>query len=226
MKKRSSFLLWLLCISSTLCAQESKNEKENKVDKKAISVTLHPLYLFNKAVKIDAELQSKKPLAFIAGAELYSGRVNSLYKQENSFGEATNDKISGLGINFAIKYKIQEIGGLNSYYISPGVTYRHLEINLEGPAFYSYQENGITYYTYGNTQQTQKVKPLVFYGNFGRYIEVNSVVLDVFCGLGYKFLKQNQQLLNTRNYHEEMFGYNYEGPIFQVGVKLGWQITK
>lgn len=227
MNKRSSFLFWLLCVvSATLCAQESKNEKESTDNKKAISVTLHPLYLLNKAVKIDVELQSKKPLAFIAGAELYSGRVSGLYEQKNTFGEDLEDKISGVGINLAIKYKFRPTGGVNSYYLSPGITYRRLELSLIGPAFYSYQENGITFYTYGNTQQTQRIDPVVLYGNFGRYIEINSVVIDFFCGLGYKVLNQNQQLLNTRNYHEEMFGYNYEGPIFQAGIKLGWQITK
>lgn len=230
MKKRSLtvFLLLYTVILQPILAQETKIEKGEEGQGKAISITFNPLYAFNKAIKIDAELQTKKPLAFIAGAEFYSGRinVNSLYQQTNNFGESVDDKISGLGINLAIKYKFQETGGVSSYYFSPGLTYRLLDLKLIGPAYYSYTENGLTYYSYGLTEQSQKIKPLLVYGNFGRYIEINSVVLDAYFGIGYKILNQNKEVLDVRKYHTAMFGYNYEGPIFQIGFKLGWQITK
>jgi len=226
--KRSTYLILLFFLVSSVkvFGQESKSEITKPGTNKAISVTFNPIFLFNNTIKLDAELQTKKPWAVIVGAEFYSGGIKSLYSQSNNFNEPVDDEIGGFGVNLAIKYKFDQSGDVNSYYFSPGLTYRQLNLTLNGPAYYSYMQDGIEYYTYGATTQSQKVSPVVLYGNIGRYYELGSIVIDVYCGLGYKILNQNEELLKTRKYHKAMFGYNYDGAIFQVGIKLGWQITK
>lgn len=226
MKRSTYFIAVFSLLSSITFAQETKPEKSEASSDKAISVAFHPLFLFNNALKIDAELQTQKPLAFIVGAEFYSGRTQDLYTQTNRFGEPTEDKISGIGINLALKYKADQSGQVNSYYFSPGLTYRYLNMELNGPGFYSYLQDGIEYQTYGDSQHNYKLHPVLIYGNFGRYYELNSVVADIYLGIGYKALAQNDELKKSRNYHKSTYGYNYRGPILQFGIKLGWQIKK
>ncbi len=223
---RSIYSLLIIFFFTQTLVSAQNTKAEIKGTDKALSVTFHPLFLLNNAIKVDAELQGKKSLAFIAGLELYNGKISDLYRQTNNFEEPIDDQIFGLGINLAVKYKIDQSEDVNSFYFSPGLTFRRLDIKVNGPAYYAYLQDGIEYYTYGDVKQSHKVNPLLIYGNFGRYYEFNSVVADIYFGVGYKVLSQNKELLNTRKYHKAMFGYNYEGPTFQLGIKLGWQITK
>jgi len=219
-------VLSIFCFPQVVLAQEMQSQSASSVSDRAIGITFHPFYLFNNAIKIDAELQTKKPLAFVTGAEFYTGRISNLYKQTNNFGEPIEDKIAGFGINAAIKYKFSQTERFNSYYFSPGITYRHLTVKLNGPMYYSYTENGMEFISYGPSQKNININPVLLYGMFGRYLEIDNVVLDMYFGLGRKLLKQNKELQTSRQYHEAMYGYNYSGTTFLIGVKLGYQIVR
>ncbi|GAB1462843.1 hypothetical protein [Pedobacter sp.] len=207
-------------------AQETQSQSASSGSGMAVAITIDPIYLFNNAIKLDATLQTSKPLAYVVGAELYRGRVGGLYKQYNNYGEPTEDKIAGYGINAGIKYKFEQTERFNSYYISPGITYRRLTIKEVGPMYYSYTENGMEFISYGPSQKDTAINPILLYATVGRYLEVGNVVLDMYFGAGRKLLKQNKELQASRKYHKAMYGYNYSEETFLIGIKLGYQIVR
>ena len=218
------FLLLALSALTPVCAQTGGMQKEAKGNP-LVSVSIQPLFLLNNALKLDAEIQKEgSRLVFIVGGEMYNGQIKSLYQQVNSFGEAIEDHVSGFGVNAALKYIVSRKGANGSYYISPGITYRNIDLTLKGPGFYSYLENDIEYIAYGETEQQFNRKPLLVYGNFGfQYAKRNALVIDVFGGIAYKSLAENAALRQIRDYEKPMFGYEYAGFLIQAGVKLGFQ---
>lgn len=228
--KCSKYIILICCsiiLRNACFAQETSPQSASKSSNKAITIGIHPLFLFNKTVKLDAEFQkADKPLAYVVGVEWYNGNINDLYRKRNSYGEKVEDRIAGFGINAAVKYKFSQSGRFNSYYFSPGVTFRHLVVKLDGPMFYSYMEDGMEYFLYGQAQKDIAINPVLLYGTFGRYFEIDGFVLDMYFGLGHKLLKQNKELQTSRHYHEAMYGYNYSGATFLLGFKFGFQITK
>lgn len=217
------FVFLMICFLTTMA--QDKNE-ETKL-RKPLSVTVSAFHFFNNALKLDVEQRSlDKSWSYLGGLEVYSGKIGNLYQLKNQFNEDVFDKISGFGLNAAIKYNFEKTGGLNTFYLSGGATFRNLNFKLDGPMYYSYQDQGVAYITYGNHRLNERVSPFLIYTTLGRYLEVERVVFDFYIGVGYRILKQNQTLLSQRKYHEYSYGYNYLGFNTQFGVKIGGQIFK
>jgi len=190
-----------------------------------LSISVQPLFLFTNALKMDVEWQRPlKKLAFIGGAEFYNGPVSPIFRTEQKYGDQTEDRINGFGITAALKYKFRA-DKISSFYFSPGITYRRLNLKLTGPAYYSYLENDIEYYSYGNVVQEHQLHPVIIYGNIGvQHVEKSGLLADVYVGIAYKTVNRIHRVEVDRDYEKRSYGYNYRGLLFQAGVKLGFQL--
>lgn len=226
MKKLVLGLLVCLFISqSTSFAQMRKISTD--ADAKSnlpLSVSFQPIYLMNNTVRFDVEMQQKeKASAFVSGFEIINGNTQLLYNDDDD--NASKDFVSGAGISFAYKLKLNPTEKLTSFYFSPGVTLRTLNISLKGEDYYAYEEDGITYYTFGETEKKYPVKSAMVLGNLGYHkVWTTTILLDAYLGFGYKVSSTDKLLEANRDYEKPIYGFNYTGFTFQAGVKFGFQI--
>lgn len=191
-----------------------------------ISLSIQPLFLYNNCLKLDGEVQQKeKASALIGGVEIYAGKILLLYKDQLDNDNNNNDYINGTGINIAYKIKLNKSEKLTSFYFSPGFTLRNLKITTNGDGFYTYNEGGVEYYTYGNIEKENKIQSALIYGNVGYHkVWTTSLLLDTYLGFGYKKATENKDLEFNRNYEKPIYGFNYSGVTIQAGIKLGFQL--
>ena len=191
-----------------------------------LSITAQPIFLFNSAFKIDAELQRKQNKnAFIGGLEIYTGKTNLLYNNINIDDENIDDEVNGFGLNLAYKLKLKNSDEIRGFYFSPGITLRNFNINTKGEGFYTYKEGGVEYITYGLIDKDYNIKGALIYGNFGfQKAWKSTLVLDLYTGIAYKNSTRIDDLELSRDYEKPTYGYNYNGYLIQAGVKIGFQI--
>jgi hypothetical protein len=215
-------ILLLLSVATKTNAQEASAPVQQKAHANELKFAIEPLFLLNGALKLDAELHPKvAALSYLAGIEVYRGSTRILYGAENEFGEGVEDKVQGFGLNVAIKYPLRKTKTL-TFYTSPGFTFRSLTIKTKGPGFYSYEQGGLTYFAYGQTENSYHVNPILCYGNVGMEYIKNSILTDFFIGLGYKSARSVADLEWSRDFHRRSYGYTYNGFFFQAGIKLGF----
>jgi hypothetical protein len=209
-----------LCFATSSSAQSG--DTVSSANKIRLNLTFQPLFLINNALKFDFEVRpAKGKWAFIGGAEFYRGNIGSLHSRKNEFGEPVSDKIKGHGINLALKYNLSGSDKKGHFYVSPGMVWRSLELQLKGPMFYSYTEYNVEYITYGEAEASYRVKPFLGYANLGYQLSTGIFVFDVYTGVGYKTSKKIADLEQMRNYDQHFYGYTHKGMIVQGGIKLG-----
>lgn len=188
-----------------------------------LSLSFQPVYLLNNTLRFDAEMQQReKASAYIGALEVINGNTNILY---NNGDGNSNDRVSGLGIGFAYKLKLNPTKKLSSFYCSPGITFRRLNITLKGEDYYSYQEDGIEYFTYGEKETKYPVNSALIFGNLGfQKVWTTTMLLDVYLGFGYKISTRDRLLETIRDYEKPSYGFNYNGVAIQAGFKFGFQI--
>lgn len=191
-----------------------------------ISVSLQPIYLMNNTLRFDVEMQQKlKPSAFIGALEIINGNTNLLYKDNNNDDNTQGDRVSGVGIGLAYKLKLNPTEKLTSFYFSPGVNFRTLKISLKGEDFYAYEEDGLQYYTFGESEKKYPINSALVFGNFGYHkVWTTTILLDTYLGFGYKLSTKDKLLEVNRDYENQIYGFNYTGFTFQAGIKFGFQI--
>ena len=227
--KQLSFFLLIAGLSFNFCfAQQVREVSNNKrvQNNYPLNITVQPIFLFNSALKIDAELQQKENKnAFIGGLEIYTGKTNLLYNNTNIDDENIDDEVNGFGLNLAYKLKLKNSDEIRGFYFSPGITLRNFKINTKGEGFYTYNEGGIEYITYGLINKDYNIKGALVYGNIGFQKAFKStLVLDIYTGIAYKNSTRNDDLVLSRDYEKPTYGYNYNGYLIQAGMKIGFQI--
>lgn len=190
-----------------------------------LSVSFQPIYLLNNTLRFDVEMQQKeKASAFIGALEIINGKTALLYKNNND-DEPSKDNVFGAGLGFAYKLKLNPTEKLTSFYFSPGVILRTMKITLKGNDYYSYVDDGIEYFTFGETEREYPIHSALFFGNLGYHkVWTTSILLDAYCGFGYKQSTRNNLLETNRDYEKPLYGFNFNGFNFQAGVKFGFQI--
>jgi len=233
MKQISIFLLFVGLSFNFCFAQQVREVSNNKPVQSnyPLSITVQPIFLFNSAFKVDAELQRKENKnAFIGGLEIYTGKTNLLYNNtniddENIDDENIDDEVNGFGLNLAYKLKLKNSDEIRGFYFSPGITLRNFNINTKGDGFYTYKEGDVEYITYGLIDKDYNIKGALIYGNFGfQKAWKSTLVLDLYTGIAYKNSTRNDELELSRNYEKPNYGYNYNGYLIQAGVKIGFQV--
>ncbi|HET8829910.1 MAG TPA: hypothetical protein VFM79_11245 [Pelobium sp.] len=189
-----------------------------------LSISFQPLYLMNNTIRFDVEMQQKeKASAFIGALEIINGNTQLLYNGGDD--NATKDFVSGAGIGLAYKLKLNPSEKLTSFYFSPGVNFRTLKISLKGEDYYAYEEDGIEYYTFGETEKKYPINSAMIFGNLGYHkVWTTTILLDAYLGFGYKLSTSDKLLEANRDYEKPIYGFNYTGFTFQAGIKFGFQI--
>ena len=228
MKQISIFLLIAVSSFNFCFAQQVREVSNNKPvpSNYRLSITAQPIFLFNSAFKIDAELQRKENKnAFIGGLEIYTGKTDLLYNNTYFDEKNIDDEIDGFGLNLAYKLKLKNSDEIRGFYFSPGITLRNFNLNTKGEGFYTYKEGDVEYITYGLIDKDYNTKGALIYGNFGfQKAWKSTLVLDLYTGIAYKNSTQNDELKLSRDYEKPSYGYNYNGYLIQAGVKIGFQI--
>lgn len=220
---RISFVSLLVIVFTTqLNAQQLK--EEIAVNKNAISVTIQPFYLLKNAAKIDIEFQkSGRNFAYILSPEVYAGNVRDATTLSSIRNENT-DKINGFGIGLLQKYKKKDkIGGP---YLAYGVTYRYQTIDYESEDFKQFEEDGFTFYEYEPIKDVLKINSFLFSGTFGFQKVKRDFVYDLYTGFGYKKPSIKSTYPEARKYNQGFNSYAYDGVVFLLGFKMGYQIKK
>ena len=191
-----------------------------------MSLNFQPIFLLNNTLKFDVEVQQKnKASAFIVGLEAISGNTSLLYYKRND--DKANDHVVGAGISLAYKLKFNPTEKITSFYFSTGLTLRKMNITTRGEDFYSYLDNGIEYFTYGDVEKKYPVESALLFGNIGYHkVWKDNVLIDLYLGYSYKMSSEDDLLLKNRNYEEPVYGFNYNGVALQVGIKFGYQIKR
>lgn len=227
--KQISILLLLTGISFNLCfAQQMRKVSNDKTAKSnyPLNITIQPIFLLNGAFKIDAELQQKENKnAFTGGLEIYTGKTNLLYNNSDVDDTNIDDEVNGIGLNLAYKLKINHSDKIGGFYFSPGITLRTFKLNTNGEGFFTYEDGGVEYITYGLIDKDYNIKGALIYSNFGfQKAWKSTLIMDFYTGIAYKNSTRNDELELSRDYEKPTYGYNYSGYLIQAGVKIGFQI--
>ena len=219
------YVIFSLCLTS-FSAQAQGEETKSKDKTKKLDILFEPLFLLNKAIKLDAEYKLKHPrISFIGGIEVYNGQTNTLYDEINKAGEPINDNVKGFGINIGSKFNIGKPKTNGTFYLSPGITYRNLDLKISGPMYYTFVENGLEYITYGNAEQKFLINSVLIYGKVGYSYAISNVfVVDVYSGIGYKTATNLPTLKQERSYEENAYGYIFKGMLPLGGIKFGFRV--
>lgn len=189
-----------------------------------LSISFQPIYLINNTLRLDLEMQQKgKASAFITALELIGGNTQLLYSSDDN--TKTKDDVFGAGFGLAYKLKLNPTEKLTSFYFSPGLMLRTVKISLKEDDFYTYEEDGIKYFTFGEVETKYPINSALFFSNLGYHkVWTTSILLDTYLGFGYKVSTNDKVLETIRDYEKPTYGFNYTGFIFQVGVKFGFQV--
>lgn len=223
-------VLALLCLeisvnTGTATAQErirttDKTNTDSIPSKTSLSVAVQPFFLLINAGKIDVELQpAGSKFGYVVTAEIYSGGIED-YDHSSDKGDPY-DKINGAGIGISQKYKFKD--KRSSPYIAYGLTYRYQEITIDTEGFYSYQDNGFTYYDYGPREKNLVISSGLASVVFGYQKIAGDFVYDFYFGGAYKAQLKNTDFDGLRKYNKYSDSYAYKGPTMLVGFKIGFQ---
>lgn len=190
-----------------------------------LNISILPLYLYSKAIKFDTELQFKDiNHGIILSTEIYNGLTEDASNQLFGGNSEATDKITGWGIGLAYKYKFSKEDN-TSFYISPGLTVRKLNIRAESEDFIPYTKDNLLYYKYGNIDKYYKLNGLLLSATMGyQKVWKPGILLDLYMGIGHKFSSKNEQLNKIRDYTKYAYNYGFNGPVFLIGFKIGFQI--
>jgi len=220
--KRLFCCLFLVALAVWAFSQEQP-EEDNNDESVAVSVrlTVEPLYLFNRTAK--AALETKKPgsrLAHIVSPELYFGTVYD--KSLMEFKKRSADKLFGFGIG--LQQKLYGKDKQHGPYFAWDAAYRHLIINYSTEGFIPYEKDGLQYYDYGPYSKDLKIHS--FMGSLLGGIQLHSesdMLFDFFLGFGYKAsTKKGNE--HPREYNQEFSSYAYNGFLYRMGFRIGYQI--
>lgn len=202
--------------------QTAKPDTTDKDAKSSISLAIQPMFMLNNAGKIDLEWQSGgKKIGYVFTAELYSGRTKDASEGFYNRGTEKWDRISGLGVGISQKYKFKD--ERSSPYLAYGLTYRYQEISFETEGFFTYEQDGLTYYDYGPIEKNFAVSSGLATAVFGYQKIADDFLYDLYFGFGYKAQFNNTEFDGLRRYNDSIIYHAYKGFGMVAGFKIGYQ---
>lgn len=197
-------------------------QDSTKASNHTINLLFQPLFIGNKAIKLDLEFQrSQSRFAYVITPELYSGIISDTETSKN----ASEDRINGFGIGIQqkLKFKKEPV----SHYFSYGLTYRYNKITYDSEGFIPYQENGLNYYDYGPYKNDMKINSILLSGVLGFQESYWDILLaDLYLGFGYKLPDVKIDNPGVRQYSKYFTSPAYKGVLLLAGIKIGVQIKK
>ncbi|RZK66192.1 MAG: hypothetical protein EOO85_27180 [Pedobacter sp.] len=223
-------MLALLCLELSLNIDSVNGQTQPEVVGRAkvdslpqqasLSIALQPFFLLNNALKVDVEWQrADSQFGYIFTMESYSGRVEE--NKYNYSSDGHNDAMNGFGLGVAQKYRLKS--ERSGPYVAYGMTYRYLEIAVETQDFYSYQENGLTYYDFGTIKKNNVISSGLFSAVFGYQRVADNFVYDLYLGMAYKAQFKSTDFGAGRTYNQYQYSYAHKGATMLVSLKIGYQ---
>lgn len=203
-------LLFVFLITGSLFAQKDTTKIGGMV------YSFVPQFLINKGIRIDVEKQIT-PRSFIQICpQFYLGesKQNSpsdYYYDDNYFSD--NDRFNNLtGYGLNIYHKIFSNADFLSkgVYLSYGFSYSYFDID--------YYDNYLDEIINANGKiQKYGIDFLIGYQLFLK----NKLSLDIYTGFGTRISNMDTNGPTTNRFNSKSFGYNYEGNLMHLGLRLG-----
>lgn len=189
-----------------------------------LSVSVQPLFLFNRGFHFDVELQlPEKKSAFIIAPELYAGSVSDIeFAIMDTDGD---DKVKGYGLGVMHKIKFEK--NLSSTYFAYGLQYRNHNIDFEDKGYSQFRRDDLIYYEYGPYSDNLKINSYLVRAIVGQQrVYSTNILLDYYVGLGYKEATKTSGHPDARKYNQTFSSYAYRGTVMIMGFKIGLQLHK
>jgi hypothetical protein len=207
-------LLLLTTLMGILFANISQAQKDTvKLDGMIYSFV--PQYLINKGIRIDIEKQIT-PRSFIQFCpQFYLGEqkdFNStdIYYDDVNYDDDDFNKVTGGGLNIYHKIFANTDFTRNGVYFSYGFSFSYFEIDY-------YEEYlGSTINANGKIQKYGGDLLIGYQFFFG-----SKLSLDLYTGAGTRFSTMDTNGENHDRFNSNYFGYNYQGNLLHVGLRIG-----
>jgi len=208
--------------TATAQDQTARPDTTDNDAKSSLSLAIQPMFMLNNAGKIDLEWQPvATKLAYVFTVEVYSGRIKDVKAVFDNPSDVPWDRINGAGIGIAQKYKFKN--ERSSPYLAYGLTYRYQEINIETKGFFTYEQDGLTYYDYGPLEKNLAVSSGLATAVFGYQKISDDFLYDFYFGFGYKAQFNNTEFEGLRRFDSSIVNYAYKGFGMVAGFKIGYQ---
>jgi hypothetical protein len=209
------------------------NNKPYSASQKKYTFAIQPFQAFNWAWRFDVEMRLGDGPGWLQfGPSIYSatrdvhnpryhfeGKYYSDYRTHDSYLREPFSKLKGGGLD--VNYK-RFFNRERSLYLAAGLSYTRLKINYWGYEWENFTEDDLQYHEYRKGYHTQQIDRIGINTFFGYQIPTRSALLfDMFTGIAYRhsFLEKDRPCFN-----ESQFSYGYTGPVFTLGVRLGFGI--
>ena len=174
-----------------------------------------PQYLINKGIRIDVEKQIT-PRSFIQFCpQFYLGEqkdFNSadIYYDDVNYNDDDFNKVTGGGLNIYHKIFANTDFTRNGVYFSYGLSFSYFEIDY-------YEEYlGSTINANGKIQKYGGDLLIGYQFFFG-----SKLSLDLYTGAGMRLSTMDTNGENRDRFNSNYFGYNYQGNLLHVGLRIG-----
>ncbi len=207
----------LFFVANVSLAQQNKEEIEYK---NSIGFVPHYLIMNGLGLNYERKIGDKQWLAL--APQLYANEQS----ESNSYDLGSDGFYTSLlGVGLTVMHKYDFIHDLErSIYIAYGMEFNYFELKYPYEAWYTYEENGLEYYTYGiaeykETIQRAGVDILIGY----RWHPLSNFYTEIYTGGGIrKSFSETNQTTNPQKFDEYMNGYGYTGTVFLIGLKIGF----
>lgn len=205
-------ILPILCIflfSGTLSAQKDTT----KID--GIIFSFVPQYLINKGIRFDIEKQIT-PRSFIQIcpqfylSEKTERNTSEMYYNDTYFDNNDFYRLTGYGINIYHKTFTNPDFFSKGVYFSYGLSYSYFDID-----YYDEYLNEII--NANGKIKKYGIDLLIGY----QFLLKNKLSLDIYTGFGTRLSNMDTNGPTTNRFNSTFFGYNYEGNLLHLGVRIG-----
>jgi len=225
MYRKIFIVLLLCCLCPAVCLQAQT--KEEKTAQYAFS--FEPAHLYNGGFRVNLEKQLRSTDWIELNLTGYylphkDAEVTDSYYYwgGNSYMTSNSDFDSFLGLaglGIGITYKSFFHRNLRVY---PAFSYNWYNVEYAGYDYYSYNEDGLTFYDYKWADTKQSFHKLAAHVSLGvRSSLERSFFVEPYFGMGYAYSFYDK---NKRHYNETMFGFGHRGLFLTAGIKLGFNI--
>jgi hypothetical protein len=208
--------LLIFCLFPLTCAV-AQNAQNDRAYTSAVSV--QPLYLFNRGLRIDYEKQLGNPYHWVQVS------AKGYYMTDDGYAGLTtlifdNDRIedlSGVGTELNYKYFFLK---KRIPYIAAGLSYHYFHTHQYGYDFIDFRQDDLTMYYPVYSLQAQDFNKVGFNTCFGvQTSPYKRFFVDGYIGIGYcrSFFDENRYYPDSDN----MNGPSYTGFTLTTGIRLG-----
>jgi hypothetical protein len=217
--RKKLFLLGLfagLFVSSAYTQNTTENKRYLATQKK-YTFAIQPFQAFNGAWRSDFEMRLGDGPGWLQyGLSLYSADENSEILREL---RESASKLRGAGLE--VNYK-RFLDSRRSLYFAGGLSYTHFKIDYWGYSWVNYVEDGLQYHTQSSGYYTQQIDRLGINAFFGYQIPARGAFLfDAYTGLAQRYSFSDK---NKPSFNDTMFSYGYTGPVFLLGIRVGFGV--